>query len=103
MLKWLKKYYIGEGIKGPVRLQSKINAGKFTPGIYLITLSDNPHNILEIISSTVLLQRKVYDECPLVIGMAKGKSGAVDLAREILEHVYKKTGGFDVKKFLEDR
>ena len=28
MLKWLDGYYIGDGIQGNVRIQSKINAGK---------------------------------------------------------------------------
>ena len=48
MLKWMKDYYIGDDIKNPTRARARITAGKFVPDIYVVTLSDNPGNILEI-------------------------------------------------------
>ena len=103
MLKWLDGYYIGDGIQGNVRIQSKINAGKAVPGIWLITLSDNPDNLMEIIPADMLLVRSVYDTCPMIIGMAKGKKGAIKQVKKIIETMYKKTGSLAIRDYLKNR
>ena len=42
MLKWHKLYYTGSGVKNSSRIRRRLEHGKPVPGIYLITLSDNP-------------------------------------------------------------
>ena len=103
MLKWKKKYYVGEGVKAPVKVQSKINAGKPVPGIYLITLSDNPENIMEIVPAVMLMQKTAYDLCPVIIGMARGKDEALELVRSVVEEVYIQTGSFAIKEYVKNR
>ena len=90
MLKWWEHCYIGEGVKGSASLQGKINGGKAAPGIYLVTLSHNPHNIMEIIPAVVL-------------AMAKGKDEAIDLAGKIAEACYQETGRFQIKEYIKNR
>lgn len=94
---------MGEEIIGSASIQGKINAGRAVPGIYLVTLSDNPHNIMEIIPAVVLVQRAAYDLCPLIIGMAKGKDGAIDLAGKMIEEIYRETGSFQIKEYIKNR
>lgn len=103
MLKWQKKYYISEGVKSPVKIQSKINAGKPVPGIYLLTLSDNPGNIMEIVPAVTLIQKTAYDLCPVIIGMARGKDEALELVQRIVEEVYRETGSFGIKEYMKNR
>ena len=103
MLKWKKKYNIGESVKAPVKVQSKINAGKPVPGIYLLTLSDNPGNIMEIIPAVMLVQKPAYDLCPVIIGMAKGKEEALELVQKIVEEVYRETGSFEIREYMKNR
>jgi hypothetical protein len=100
---WMENYYIGEGIKNPAKIRSKIDQGKLVPGIYLVTLSDNPGNILEIIPAAQLLQRALLEICPEIIGMAKGKDAAIDLTVNILKEVYRQTGAFEVEDFIKNR
>ena len=100
MLKWLKRYYVGKGIHGSVRIQSEINSGKPVTGIWLVTLSDCPDNILEIVPAALLAQKRLYDACPLIVGMASSKSDAMDIVNKIVDTVYKKTGGFDAGEYL---
>lgn len=57
LLKWMKNYYIGNDVKNPTRIRTRITAGKFVPDIYVVTLSDNPGNILEILPAGMLVQR----------------------------------------------
>ena len=55
LLKWMKNYYIGNDVKNPTRIRTRITAGKFVPDIYVVTLSDNPGNRSE--------ERRVGKEC----------------------------------------
>lgn len=54
LLKWMKNYYIGNDVKNPTRIRTRITAGKFVPDIYVVTLSDNPGNILEFFRQACL-------------------------------------------------
>ena len=57
MLKWHDHYYVGESVRDESAVREKLDAGKPVPGIYLVTFSDNPHNILEIIPAVTLFQK----------------------------------------------
>lgn len=103
MLRWVNHYYVGSGIKDPEKIREKIDQGKLTPDIYVLTLSENPGNLLEMVSSVTLMQRWMRELCPPVIGIAKGKDGAIELVTNILLEVYRETGEFQVKDYIENR
>ena len=79
MLKWREDYYVGEGIKAAAKARRRIDAGRVAFGVYLVTLSENPGNLLEIVPSYMLIQKSYYARCPEIVGMAKGKDEAIDL------------------------
>lgn len=103
MLKWMKNYYIGNDVKNPTRTRARITAGKYVPNIYVVTLSDNPGNILEILPAAMLVQRGARAICPLIIGMARGKDGAIQMVQDIVGQVYTETGDFKIKEYLKNR
>ncbi|MDO4273307.1 MAG: hypothetical protein Q4D16_06550 [Eubacteriales bacterium] len=103
MLKWKNNLYIGKNVKNSRKIQLKIDSGKLVPGIYLVTISDNPGNLLEIIPAPMLLQKSAYALCPEIVGLAKGKDEAMDLAAEIILEVYHETGSFRVEEYLKNR
>ncbi len=103
MLKWLSTYYVGPKIKNAAGIQAKINEGKAVPGVYLLTLSYNPDNIVELVPALVLVQKKLYADCPLIIGMAADKKEAIELFRKILTKVYKETGQCRIEEFVKRR
>ena len=103
MMKWLDRYYQGERIQEPYKIRRKIEAGKAAPGIYLVTLSDNPHNLLEILPSVVLLQKSAMGFCPEIVGMARGKAEAMELVRQIVEETYQETGSFEIEEYIKNR
>ena len=96
MLKWIKRYYVGKGIKGSVKIQAQ----KPVTGVWLITLSEHPGNILEIVPAVLLSQKQLYDTCPTIVGMAGSKPAAIELVKKIIEKVYKKTGEFDAADYI---
>ena len=57
MLTWQDGYRIGEGVKKAEKVKSRLDAGKFVQGIYLLTLSENPANIMDVIPAAMLLQK----------------------------------------------
>lgn len=103
MLRWINDFYRGAGVEDPEELKAKINAGAFLPGVYLLTLSDNPENIMEILPAVSLKQKTAVHLCPLVIGAAYGKEEAMELVCGIVEEVYQKTGSFCVEDYLKNR
>ena len=68
MLKWHKNYYRGASIKNISKIRLKLIQGKPVPGIYLITLSENPHNQLEILPALTLVQETAARICPEIVG-----------------------------------
>lgn len=103
MVKWISNFYRGTGVEKPEELKAKINAGAFLPGVYLLTLSDNPQNIMEILPAALLRQKSSVYLCPLVIGVAYGKEEAMELVCDIVKEVYQKTGSFCVEEYLKNR
>ena len=103
MQNWITDYYIGTGIKHPDKVRKKIDAGRLVVGIYLITLSENPGNLLEIIPASLLMQKSLARICPTIVGMEKGKDAALDMAAGIIREIYETTGRFQVKEYFKNR
>lgn len=103
MLKWIRNYYIGEDVKNPGKTRARIIVGKFVPGVYVVTLSDNPGNVLEIRSTAELMQKCVRALCPPIVGIASGRDGAIRMVQEIVEEVYRETGDLRIREYLENR
>lgn len=103
MLKWHENFYIGENVRDAEKIRQKLDQGKLVPGIYLLTLSDNPHNILEILPAVMLFQKTAARLCPEVVGMAGGMDEAMELVRSIVQTVYRETGDVQVQEYLKNR
>lgn len=99
MPNWIRNFYVGSQIREPQKIKKKIDQGKPVVGIYLITLSDNPGNLLDIIPAALLLQKSYARLCPPIIGMEKGKEAAIEAAAAMVTEVYEATGDFRVKEY----
>ena len=103
MLKWQKNFLTGESVKDPEKIKKKLNSGKLVPGIYLLTLSETPLNLMDIIPAAMLIQRSFYGICPKIIGMAKGKEEALEMVRSLIDAMYRETGTFAAAEYIENR
>ena len=103
MLKWQEDFLTGESVKNPEKIKKKLNNGKLVPGIYLLTLSENPLNLMDIIPAAMLLQKSFYGICPKIIGMAKGKEEALGMVRDLIDKMYRETGTFSTAEYIENR
>lgn len=103
MLKWCRDLRIGESVKKTDRIRRKLNHGKIVPGVYLITFSENPRNLLEIKPALTMIQQSAADICPEIIGLAGNKDEAVEMTVEIIQEVYDRTGDFRVEEYWKNR
>ncbi len=105
-MKWYKKLYLGDNAKeAKYKIFGKIRQNRFTFNTYLIILSSNAHNLLEIISANELKQSFYKDKTVqnhiYVVGLAVGYDEALEVVERIIKEVYQATGGFDLQSYLE--
>ncbi|MBR2528966.1 MAG: hypothetical protein IKE58_10920 [Blautia sp.] len=90
---WAKgRFYLDPAISDPAALRRKVMRRKASPFLYLVTLSCTEGNMLELIPACFLNQSYLRNRCPLIVGMAKGKSAAISLVEQILSEALAETG-----------
>jgi len=103
-MKWYKKLYLGDNAKdAKYKTIGKVRASKFQFDTYLITLSNNPNNLMDIYLANFLLQphfkkSHILDDI-YVIGIAKGRDESFQLIEKIISEVYSNTGEFKLREY----
>lgn len=104
MLEWNQNLYISKrASRFSKRTIHRINQGKATPGVYVLTYPSNENNVMDIVSTVMLLQKTTRRRCPKILGLANGREDALELMQKILLETYEQTGNFHVKDYLESR
>ena len=102
MIVWSERLYIGEQAKADCRkLQKKLEKGKMTSDIFLITKPSNENNLMDIHPANELLFPYHRNREIPVYGLAKGKNEALQLVLTILEDIYRETEGLSCKEYFE--
>ncbi len=105
-MKWYRYLYLGDNAKkAKYRTFGRIRKNRFTIDTYIIAISDNPDNILDIYPADMLklpyFRKKTFRDRVYVAGLAKGRDEALELVRCIVDDTYSHTGGFDVAGYLK--
>lgn len=101
-MRFSKKLYISPSLdKKRRKVIWKLRTGRPQPFVYIIALAKN-QDLLEIYHSGILKQKyyRKKANAPYIVGIATGYSGAVDLVIDIIQDVYRDTGTYDVKSYL---
>ena len=70
---------------------------------YLVVLSKNSNNQLEIFDSILLIQ-KIYEMDNLfVVGIADGYDGALEMIEKLTQEVYDITRGTDIRNYFLEK
>lgn len=98
-MRWYDGLYVGEkaGRRRSAILQG-IRDGKLQPEVYVITPPGNGNNVLDIYPSAMLLLPPYRDEDFLVVGVAVTYWEALEVARRIVDDLYRRTGTFCLEK-----
>ena len=102
-MKWYDNLYVGESIKGKEkRIKWKIEHNAGTLSIFVIALSSNPDNLLDMIPAKELMQKAYPKEQLEIIGLAKGYEEGLELITRIVDEVYQSTGDVDICTYLKE-
>ncbi|MFA9375708.1 MAG: hypothetical protein ACERKZ_03025 [Lachnotalea sp.] len=100
-MRWYRNLYIGKTVRDrryKIVWKVKHRAGQV--GVYLITLSSNKENLLDIFDSSILLQPYYKKENIFIVGIACGYDEAIEVTTQIIEELYNETGSFDIRQYL---
>ena len=101
-MRWYNRLYVGKMAKKHRRhIIKHIREQKFQPGAYVITPAANGNNILDIYPAVVLLHPEYAEADFLVLGIAASYREALEVVRQIIDDLYRQTGGFDLNSFIE--
>lgn len=78
----------------------KIQKDKWQPEVYLISLTKNEKNHLEIFNSVLLIQKAMYKEELFVVGIASGYIESLELVEKITQEVYDETNRVDIRNYI---
>lgn len=85
------------------KIMRAIDTGKIRPGVYCITLSSNPQNLLDIINVNEF-KFPYYGKIDIyALGLAFGRENAIILVMQMLDEVYQNTGDVKVREYYQDR
>lgn len=103
-MKFFQDLYLGEMIAPRIdQIMKKLNSNKVVPNLFLIVLSTNPDNMLDIIPQWEVMQKGYPNENIQVVGLANGKKEAISVVQFIVEQVLQETGSADVRPYLNQR
>jgi len=100
-MKFYKHLYITEDAYDSRRKTiHKLKHHKLCLNGYVVTLSTNPNNLLDIYAAKELIQPH-YKKAELsVIGLAASLDDAMELVTDIIQEVYSKTNSFNIREYL---
>lgn len=95
-------YFDEENAKKKARLLRRLEKGKPEPNVYVLALPDSrDRNILDIFNSLELMQPHYKGRKKYIVGIARSKQAAVELAADIVGETYSASGDFDLRAYLE--
>lgn len=81
----------------------KVHKCKLIPNLYLVVLSANPDNMLDLIPEWEAMQKGYPKDELKVVAIATGKKEAVAMVKCIIEDSLMHTGSADVRLFLQKK
>lgn len=103
-MRYYRYLYLSDGLeRKKEKIIQKLEKGKFQIDVYLVILSPNENNQLEIYQSLLFLQPDFPREDYFVVGIAKGYEAALEIVEEITKEVYNETERADIKAFILER
>lgn len=100
---WYDDLFVGRSIspRKKKRIIRKVKRRSILGVEYLLTLSANPDNLIDIINVQVVRQRYYPRKDLIVIGLAGNYEEALMLAGEIVSGIYAVQGNFKLREFFQ--
>ncbi|HCM91096.1 MAG TPA: hypothetical protein DIS78_00810 [Lachnospiraceae bacterium] len=96
MIRYYENLYLTDSTeKNLTRIKRRLRLGAGMTSLFVITLSDNPGDMFNIIHASMFKIRRIRHADHLVIGLAESRRKAYDIITGIVTGHYARTGGYD--------
>ena len=103
-MRWYKNLYLGDMIAPEAnRIVKRIKKNKETEDVYVVALAASQHDLLDLIPAWELTQKAYPKEKMQIIGLAYGKTEAIEVTQRIIDEVYLNTGAVNVVQYIQNR
>ena len=101
-MKLLNNLYVGEKLKasGEEKIIKDLKKNKIKASYYVIALSSNPDNQLDIYSSFFLTREWQREMVTFIAGIANDRQEAFIIVDDIMKETIKETGRYDMRTYL---
>ena len=101
-VRYHSKLYLGDGIteKKLDRIKKKLGKKPLLSGVFLIAVSVNPSDQLDIFDARQLIQSYYEKNPPYVIGITKSREEAMELVEQIVQECLRERGDCALKEYL---
>lgn len=100
-MKWYYNLYTDSYTNKKIKkIRRKVERNVAQLGIYLIVLSPNPKEQLELVDTMNLLQKNYPKQTLEVIGIASNRNSAMNLVVSIVDDVYKMDPNCNLKAYF---
>ena len=95
-----KLYFDEESAKQKKKIMKKLKHNKETIGVYVITLSLNPEDELDIYPSYVLRQKEYINKDIIVVGIASDREKAMELLVKMTDDCFNEMKAISFRQFF---
>lgn len=99
-MKYYYALYVDEHINDVNEVIKNIENNKWQLEKYLVALTKNEANHLEIFNSVLLIQKAVPTEDLFIVGITNGYAEALEMVEKIVREVYDETSGADIRNYI---
>ena len=104
MIRWMEGLYLGESVeKKEKRIREDMEQGKLRWHVYVLMLSTNPENQVDILSAGFLRQPFYRHQDLTVVGLAQGREEALAVLQRMAADAVRETGAGNLRAFLTRR
>lgn len=94
-MNWYEPLYMGrKAAKRRFEIAQGLREGKWQPDVYVILPPRSENHVFEIVPAVMLLSPHYRDEDLTVLGIALTYWEALEVARDIVDDMYQRTGRF---------
>lgn len=102
-MRWYDALWIGpKAEKKRRKLTAAVKNGDKMPGAYVIALSSNPRELLDIIPVSMIGNPGCPADKLYIIGIADGKAEAFSLVEKIVDYIYRETGKLNIREYFTE-
>ncbi len=102
-LQFHPKLYLGESIKTAKldKIKKKLERYPLLSGVFVITLSRNSSDQLDIYDAKMLWQKYYRNNPPFVVGIASNRGEAIEVVERIVTECVTERGDCSIKEYLQ--